>query len=222
MQWNLTSILIILFVFLFGYVIGLIEMHLRRRKKINELADALREERAKDASVENLPPSETPVPSISNLRLWTDSNRITKLELDNLPVDTPASATPEQRQRLGSLLNQLRPWIESVPAAAATSEVKPRPVDAAVLPVKKEKPDSEEVKPVPVLKSIVEQIDDVLQAVLLNSQFKDRDIHLAEGPVGIVLVKDGLKKYEGIDAVPDSKIRALIRQAVAEWEKSSH
>ena len=219
MQWNLTSILVIIVVLFFGYGIGLLEMHLRRQKKINELDNALKREQAKSALVPAPPPPAFPVPSTSDLRLWTNENGIFKLELNNEPVNTPATTTPEQRRRLITLLTRLRPWVESTPAAATASEVPPRATVAEVPPVTKVTPGADQQKSAPVLKSIVEQIDDVLQVNLLVSQFKDRDIRLTEEPGGVVIIKDGLNKYEGIDAVPEPEIQTLIRQAVSEWEK---
>jgi hypothetical protein len=162
------------------------------------------------------------------LRAWRALSGKLWLEMDGARLDGKEGLQPEQRRRLVTMLVDLRAWLENTPAPAAIAEVQPvqpvqlAPAVPAVPPAKKGKNAAEPAKPAPVLKSIVEQIDDVLQAALLVSPFKDRDIHLTEGPGGIVLVKDGLNKFEGIEAVPDPEIKALIRQAVTDWEKNPH
>lgn len=67
--------------------------------------------------------------------------------------------------------------------------------------------------------SIVQQIDTILQARLVDTPLEDKGIRLQESPEGAVEVTVGLKKFFSIDDVTDDKIRAAIRAAIREWEE---
>jgi len=161
------------------------------------------------------------------LSAWrTGSNRVW-LEMDGARLDDKAALQPGQYQRLLALVLDLRPWLETARPGAVKAEANPQPVAATPVPTqpavqagkKTGAPADEVAAPAPVLDSIIQQIDKVLQAKLETSALKERDLQLVEGPGGIVIVKDGTNKYEGVDAIPDPEVKALIRQAVADWEK---
>ena len=164
------------------------------------------------------------------LRAWRTRGNKIWLDMDGNRLDNKAGLRPEQYQRLLNLVLDLRPWLETARPTAPVSGTVPQPAQPeaptpvlAAQPLQVEKkvglPAVEGLKPAPVLDTIIQQIDKVLQAGLATGPFKNRGIQLLEGPGAIVIVKDGTNKYEGLDAVPDPQVKALIRQAVADWEK---
>jgi hypothetical protein len=68
-------------------------------------------------------------------------------------------------------------------------------------------------------KSIVTQIDEILQARLEDTPLADRGIRMVEAPDRGMMIEVGLHSYTDIDAIPDEDIRRLIRLSVAEWER---
>jgi hypothetical protein len=213
------TIFLFLIIFFIGIAIGgLIEHALYKRSKPRQPLPTTNNKLVEDGDVEVF-------------EAWRTSDHKVWLNMDGRRVDNKEALQPEQRQRLFNLVLDLRPWLESARTAASVPVTVPQQVryitpepGVVVQPIQaknnKNTPAVEETTP-PALESIIEQIDKVLQAKLATSPFKDRGIHLIEGPGGIVIIKDGLNKYEGVDTVPDPQVKTLIQQAVTDWEKSS-
>jgi hypothetical protein len=141
------------------------------------------------------------------------SGRIT-LEMDGLPVKDRNALLPGQRLRLKRLLGELAGWSDehrpNPPSPEAT-------VPEAYTSAQAGDPLAGRINPGQG-RSIVEQIDSLLQARLPSSPLSGRSIHLAEGSAGSVLIHDGMTTYEGIGSVPDPQLKALLQQAVEDWE----
>jgi hypothetical protein len=70
-------------------------------------------------------------------------------------------------------------------------------------------------------KSIVEQIDAILQAKLAVSPLAGRDIRMVELPGEGMMIVDGIHKYNGLDEVKDPELLAMLRASVKEWDESN-
>jgi hypothetical protein len=105
------------------------------------------------------------------------------------------------------------PIVANTPMAAAVSVQRKQVVPASAA--------AASVQPAVVMsaKSIVMQIEDILQDMIASGPLTNRGIHLYEDPLRGVMVSVGSEKFEGIDSVPDPVIKSTIRAAVAEWEK---
>jgi hypothetical protein len=78
---------------------------------------------------------------------------------------------------------------------------------------------SRKVEPKP--KTIVGMIDDVLQKKLVTSPLQGRKIKLEDGLHGEVVVLVDADRYVGVDQVPDPQVQAIIRESIAEWDKTN-
>lgn len=100
------------------------------------------------------------------------------------------------------------------PPPAAEPQVRPiapPPTAAAPRPAPVEKP-----RP----KTMVGQIEEILQEMIPQSQYAGQEIHLTEDPTNGVIVWVGALKFTGINNVTDEGVKGLIQAAVRRWEDS--
>jgi hypothetical protein len=101
---------------------------------------------------------------------------------------------------------------EATPAYAEAQVFAPAPPVIQAAPVVTPPP----APPTP--RSIVEQVDDILQEKLASHPTPALTIRLVEDPRGGVFVWVNNDKFEGIESVTDPAVRMIIRSAVVEWE----
>lgn len=169
------------------------------------------------------------------------------VEMDGKAFVGAEALTAEQRAKLEQSARDLRGWLgmglaagpgEPAPAqpqavtnAAAQPAYTP-PTAPYAVPAVSAAPTATAVRPAAVepepvqpapgggAKSIVSQIEDILQDMIESSPLRHEGLHLVEDPLRGVLVRVGANTYEGIDAVPEGEAKKAIRAAVAEWEKT--
>jgi hypothetical protein len=129
------------------------------------------------------------------------------------PVDGPRIAAPDPS---GSPAVQLSGKEPAAAGPLLDESPKPtyNPLDVFARSLK-----SDVRKPAAPNASIAAQIDEILQEKLIGLPDEKRAIRLMELPGKGLVVMVGLDHYDGVDAVPDPEVRALIRECVAEWEQ---
>jgi hypothetical protein len=226
-----------------GWAIGFFDSNRNSSKKIKQAEDSAQvaihqaKEKIAQAEAKAAEIAATPmtVDDPGLLRIKSENGTLT-LDLDGTRVN-PYALHPEHRKRLIEMLNVMRPWLEhkpvNVPAPVTPPPIPPTPTVAPVTPVSTT-PQVVPQRPVPVVPPVspkkdeapaaapttmVGQINAILQSRIVNTRFADLGLTMIESPSGGVYVYVGLNKFEGIDAVPDEEIKAVIRSAIAEWER---
>ena len=106
-----------------------------------------------------------------------------------------------------------QPWAAPISPPQDLKPVPPRPLEAFGRVIS-----SNPAQAAPQFKSIVAQINDILQARLPGSPFETVGLTLTEDPNQGVIVQVGSDQYPGVDAIPDPAVRTFVKAAVAEWE----
>ena len=224
MEFNWTTIGILVVVWLVGYLLGLAETAIKNEMKKDKEEDVVEPD---DIFVEDeiLPQEENSLePEI--LTIFKRVSGALKIRLEGEMIEYMGDITPEERKKLLDIVISLRPWLEG---AKVVEPTQPLPADvkiSEIKPVKTKTPEQIALELEAELEdasfaslTMVEQIDRILKKKLVGHPLEQRGISLRTALNGSLLVQVGLEEYEWIDEIPDKDIQAIIRESIADWEK---
>ncbi len=173
-----------------------------------------------------LPMAEETLDKVLDFSVWREKNDSKiRIKMDGQWHENIESMDDAQKIRLRSSLQDCAAWLELLLVNEEPGDSKP--ADGAPLTTLP-KAEGMANKAMPQLmeaplrkKTIVEQVDDILQDILISEGQKERNIRLSEMVNRGVIVWIGQKYYEGIEAVPDDDVKELVRRAVRVWEDTA-
>jgi alkanesulfonate monooxygenase SsuD/methylene tetrahydromethanopterin reductase-like flavin-dependent oxidoreductase (luciferase family) len=193
------------------------------------------------ASRGNTPPADQEQELLKELRkkyiekagLWQDrSSGQLAVRSGGQLITSVQQMTEAQKRNMNSLLKDWAGWMgfisSQVGAKADSPEMQPAPIpQTPETAASFAAPNLEEAvegkgagKALPEKpKSIVEQINDILQDNLKTHPALTKGIRLTEDPREGVIVWVGLEHYAGVDAVTDPEVKEVLKAAVMEWER---
>jgi hypothetical protein len=211
---EISTLLLVAFICVtIGYIAGALITTLRSE----------REDRGENArsSGGNIEPSANPIQAVNAgsaereevAQLWRDpSTGMLRADIAGETIRGGRELTETQRHRVLEIVTDMENWLSYAPpfddSAYGVEPVSAEPFSNIGY--------NPSVSTAP--KSIVAQIDEILQEKLVGTPFEGRDIHVKETATSGVVVWIGAENFPGIDAVPDKDVRNIIRTAVREWE----
>jgi hypothetical protein len=216
-------------VLFFGYFFGLFEgrgQGYKRRKA--EEAETEKHEVLERGTAPAQPPIPQVIPDDPGLLRLKNEDGQLRVDLDGNPVEAEG-ISPDQRRRLIALVTLMRPWLEGRTTAAAPAPPQPAARPAAPPPGPAPRA-SEPISPIVTAavsgeepaagpRSMVAQIDEILQKNIAGTELANRGIKIQEGPAGGVVVLVGMQRYSAVSDVPDPTVQAALRTAIAAWER---
>lgn len=234
----MTNIMSLVLPFLIGGVVGIaigaivaLLFTSNRKEEKPELPDP--------QPVELLPEGVTHQQHTRLVRLWREraSGKLA-VEVNGKLVPDAAGLTPPQRSALEAAIREWALWMGLGKAPAKQGEAPAKQGEAPAKPVQASSAPEQAVvkaveapaRPAPVTppaapvadtrpKSMVEQIDDIVQDMLPHSTLAGRTLRVrSDIKEGVLVWLDG-KSFAGIGEVDDPQAKALLQAAAAEWEK---
>jgi hypothetical protein len=167
-----------------------------------------------------------------SIHIWREGKeRRLVIEMDGVSHYKESELNIDQSRLVAGLIKELQAWMDVSPDFVSPAQ--PETLKSAS-PTTADGTKSTSLNPLKIFSrslqplektgsidpdtSIVAQIDEILQAKLEGIHLDGQGIRLIEGQDREIVIEVGLNRYTEIEAVPDERVRQLIRLSVAEWE----